>query len=473
MINVTKQRLKYIVADYLSTALALALFSVARYFMIDSINEVYHGFVNFLRSQGVIQGLIYFPPLMMLIYYLAGIYDNVIQRSRLHEMVSTFTTSCIGALIYFFGALLNDYIPQTRMSYEMILLLVLLLFICVYTCRAIITRYTTRKVHSGEWGFNTLIVGTSEAARKLAVDLKTRYRSMGLKVVGYVNTIDGFTPRDGLDLPVYELDTLDTVVVEQNIQKLIITPNRHGRRATVDIINRLFPLDLSMFITPDLYNLMTMRPRMSNVAALPLIDISRCDMPPSTLNIKRLSDVVVSVIALILLSPILAAIAVMIKLDSPGPVFYKQTRIGYHKRPFDIIKFRTMIPEAEAAGPALSTDNDPRITRIGRVLRKYRLDELPNFWNVVRGDMSLVGPRPEREFYIKQITERAPYYTMIHQVRPGITSWGMVQYGYANTVDGMIERLKYDLIYIENVSFLVDIKILIYTIRTVVTGRGM
>ena len=129
--------------------------------------------------------------------------------------------------------------------------------------------------------------------------------------------------------------------------------------------------------------------------------------------------------------------------------------------------------DAEANGPTLSTLDDPRITKLGKIMRKYRLDELPQFWNVVKGDMSLVGPRPEREYYIKQIIKIAPYYSLVHQVRPGITSWGMVKFGYASNVDEMISRLKYDLLYIENVSLAVDLKIIFYTINTVFTGKGI
>ena len=180
-----------------------------------------------------------------------------------------------------------------------------------------------------------------------------------------------------------------------------------------------------------------------------------------------------SAVALLALTPVFAVIALLIKRDSAGPVFYRQTRVGYRKRPFGIIKFRSMRTDAESGGPALSTPDDPRITHVGRFLRKYRLDELPQFWNVLRGDMSLVGPRPEREHYVRQIVERVPYYSMIHQVRPGITSWGMVKYGYASSVDEMIERLRYDLLYIENVSFGLDIKILFHTVNTVLTGKGV
>ena len=178
-------------------------------------------------------------------------------------------------------------------------------------------------------------------------------------------------------------------------------------------------------------------------------------------------------LSLILLLPVMSVVALAIKLDSKGPVFYHQERIGYRRRPFKIHKFRTMVAEAEPNGPQLSSENDMRITHIGRFLRKYRIDEIPQFWNVLKGEMAFVGPRPERAYYIEKIIRVAPYYTLLQQVRPGLTSWGMVKFGYATTVEEMVERSKYDLIYIGNMSLTVDVKILIYTIRTVLTGKGM
>ena len=188
---------------------------------------------------------------------------------------------------------------------------------------------------------------------------------------------------------------------------------------------------------------------------------------------KRCFDIVVAALLLVLLSPVFLVLAIAIKVDSPGPVFYRQERVGYRKKPFRIIKFRTMRPDAERCGPALSEADDPRVTTLGRRLRKYRLDELPQFWNVLRGDMSLVGPRPERAYYVDLIVARAPYYSLVHQVRPGITSLGMVKYGYASNVEQMVQRLRYDLLYIENISITTDLKILIHTVTTVVTGRGI
>jgi exopolysaccharide biosynthesis polyprenyl glycosylphosphotransferase len=322
------------------------------------------------------------------------------------------------------------------------------------------------------WSFNTLIIGTSQAAVKLEEKLRTSKKSMGFNIIGYVESYEGHESRN-LNLPIYKLDELPQLCADYDIKNLIVIPHRQGIKATMSLINKLFPLDLPMYISPDLYHLITTKARVSNIVGEPLVDISRADMSDSTLNLKRVSDIIVSIIALIIISPLLLILAILVKCDSKGPVIYKQTRIGYHKKPFNIYKFRSMKVDAEANGPTLSTLDDPRITKLGKIMRKYRLDELPQFWNVVIGDMSLVGPRPEREFYIKQIITKAPYYSLIHQVRPGITSWGMVKYGYASNVDEMISRLKYDLLYIENVSFAVDLKILFYTIHTVFTGKGI
>lgn len=191
------------------------------------------------------------------------------------------------------------------------------------------------------------------------------------------------------------------------------------------------------------------------------------------MHVKRLADIIFSMSALLLLWPLFLLIALILWLDTGSPIFFLQERIGQGGRPFRIIKFRTMKVDAESQGPQLSFPEDKRQTRVGSVLRRYRLDELPQFINILKGDMSLVGPRPERSYFIGQISQRTPDYQTLLQVRPGLTSWGQVRFGYASTIEQIVERMQYDLYYVSNFSISFDIKIILHTIRIVLSGKGV
>lgn len=454
------------------TNIAVLLFNVVRFHLF-AWTGIGDSLGDFLSLEPVIGGQVVLPLAMLLIYYLSGYYYTVSYRSRMEDLVNTALTTFVGALVVYFAVILNDPDDDRGAIYEIVGILWGIMFGCVYPVRLILTLTVVKRMHNRKFGYDTLIVGTSQSAVKLAKRLNESRRSMGFNIVGYVNIKKGGVEVDDFDLPVYSLEQLEDVVARKNIKRLIVSQHPNGFVSTMDLINKLFPLGLPILTTPTIFHLISGRMAFGNVAGEPLVDVSNPAISPMTACVKRFSDIVVSTIALVVLSPVMLSIALWVKLDSKGPVIYRQERVGYKKRPFDILKFRSMRADAEEAGPSLSNVDDPRVTRAGRVLRKYRLDELPQFWNVIKGEMSIVGPRPERAYYVNQIVARAPYYSLIHQVRPGITSWGMVKYGYATTVDEMIERLNYDLIYLENVSVGVDLKIIFYTINTVVTGRGV
>jgi exopolysaccharide biosynthesis polyprenyl glycosylphosphotransferase len=211
----------------------------------------------------------------------------------------------------------------------------------------------------------------------------------------------------------------------------------------------------------------------TTIFGTPLLEVTHDLMPAWQQNLKQMMDIVLAILSLVVLMPLNICLIFGVKLSSPGPIFYKQDRVGKYGRQFKIYKFRSMYHNAEENGPELSSKHDPRVTRFGQFMRKHRLDEIPNFINVLKGDMALVGPRPEREYFIRKITEEAPHYIHLHKVKPGITSWGQVKYGYAENVQEMIKRLRYDILYIENMSLFVDLKILFYTAITIVKGRGV
>lgn len=466
----TRYRTYYVLCDYIAGVAAMLIFNILRYEYFVSDN--YRNIETFLSSLPVAAGIVSIPVGLLWVYYLSGYYVKVMSKSRIDDFLNTLVSTLVCAILVYFIVIANDPIRERGKVMEIICSLWLILFVMTYALRTLITISVVRKARRHHGGFNTLVIGTSQAAEKLVERLTRSGSQDEFNVVGYVSVDD--TPiQPGLSLPVYKLSDLKEKCEELDIKQLIAMPHPNGITATLSMLEMLFPTGCSIFVSPLLFQIISGRSSFGNIAGEPLIDISSPDIPPMTAAIKRAFDVVCSVIFMILLIPVYVAVGIAVKFDSPGPVLYRQERIGLHKRKFKILKFRTMKVDAETDGPALSSPTDPRVTRVGHFLRKYRIDEFPQFWNVIVGDMSIVGPRPEREHYAKMIVERVPYYTLVHGVRPGITSWGMVKYGYAQEVDQMVERLQYDLIYLENISMGVDLKIIAYTVKTVITGRGI
>lgn len=464
------QRIKYIAADLVSGALAFWVFNIVRFLLLKEIHTSYISVWNYLGITKIIIEQCLFPVGMLVIYWLTGFYNQPFRKSRLQELNITLFSAFINTVIIYLLLLTNDQTGRRSVNYELIIILFGLLFIITYVGRLIITQRALHQFRKDHWHVNVLILGNSRVSRKVAKTILNQRGFVAYNLKGFVEIPGEHSVKD--KQTVYPFENLEALLHQLEINQVILAPENKDDKKVMKLLSVLFPMDISVKISPDTFSFVTSAIRLRDIYGEPFIDLTGPSLGEGSKNIKRTFDVAMSVVVLIILSPFLGVLALLVKFTSKGPVIFTQERTGLHQKPFRIFKFRTMVENAEQEGPQLSQDNDPRITPIGRWMRKYRLDELPQFWNVLKGDMSIVGPRPEREYYIRQIIQKAPYYTLICQVRPGITSWGMVKYGYASSVSQMVERTRYDLLYLSNMSLSLDCKILIYTVKTIFGGEG-
>ncbi|MCF8260834.1 MAG: sugar transferase [Melioribacteraceae bacterium] len=409
-----------------------------------------------------------------ILFFFVGMYQKWFAESRFDELSRLFKITAVGTFILFFLILYDDF--QSGVTSEIRFFIFVywgILLVSVSFGRLLVRSIQRRLLINGIGRHNGVIVGFNPRAFKIHSSLK-KHRALGIDIVAYLAVLDKNlnASNDGIKVK-GKVEDLSKLIDAEHISEIIIALEKHEEKVLYKVIQFCDGKKVNIKIVPDLYEIISGQARTNQIYGFPLIDIMPQLMPAWEKKLKRIFDLVISFFALAVTFPMVILISAAIKLDTKGPVFYKQRRSGLNGKMFDVYKFRSMVEDAEKlSGPVWATKHDPRITRVGRIIRTMRLDEFPQFFNVLKGEMSLVGPRPERPFFVDQLAKEIPLYKRRLSVRPGITGWAQVKHKYDEDLDDVKMKVRYDLFYIENMSLRMDMKIIFRTIFIMLFGKG-
>lgn len=410
----------------------------------------------------------------LIIFTFVGMYRTWFASSRFDELTTLFKASFFGIFVLFFLIFIDDYLHDVASTTRILIFVYWGLFLLFVGCGRIFIRSLQRNLLIKGYGRkNTLIIGFNKKAHEVH-DQIIEHKALGLDVKGYLSlngmASEGIYKNSSVLGPI---DDVTSIIDKEDIKEVIIALDKNNSDTLVELIAKCEPKNVGLKIVPDLYEILSGQAKTSQIYGLPLIDIMPELMPEWEKKLKRIIDVIVSSLILIISLPVCIISAIAIKLDSKGSIFFIQERCGMNGEIFKMIKFRSMLSDAEKnTGPVWSQKNDPRITRVGKIIRVLRIDEIPQMYNVLKGEMSLVGPRPERPYFVEMLAKEIHYYKRRLKVRPGITGWAQVKHKYDETIEDVKIKLRYDLFYIENMSLRMDFKILFRTVFVVLFGKG-
>ncbi len=459
------ERLLILLTDFLTVNFAFVIF----YFL-----RVETGLFDLISQPDFLFPLFAVYLYWVIIFTFVGMYRTWFAQSRFDELSTLFKASFVGIFILFILIVYDDYKSGVQTAFPLYIFVYWGIFLLLVSIGRLAVRSVQRNLLiKGIGRRNAVIVGFNQKANELHNTI-IKHRALGLDVVGYIAVLKENLTKEYQGISVLgAVDNLEVIIKEHSIKNVLISLERHHEDTLLEVISKCEGNSVDIKIVPDLYDLISGQVRTSQIYGVPLIDVMPELMPEWEKKLKRLMDIVLSLMLLIITLPITILSSIAIKIDSKGKIFYRQDRSGMNNKVFKIVKFRTMIKDAEKySGPVWSMKGDPRVTTIGRLLRKIRVDEIPQVYNVLKGDMSFVGPRPERPFFVEKLSQEIPLYKRRLKVRPGITGWAQVKHKYDENIEDVRAKLRYDLYYIENMSLRMDFKIIFRTIFVVLFGKG-